>query len=607
MDSTGSAQAETFPEVDALLRAATPRVWVTPTIAGLLIVCFAASVLLGADPMSPSAERLVELGASFGPLLLEGQWWRAITSSLLHAGIAHLAFNLWAFWQAGDLTERLFGNAAFLAIYVLSAFGADLASVALKPFTVSVGASGAIFGVYGALLAFVLSHRGTLPRGFLHQQRSSLLAFLAYNVVFGLTRREIDLAGHLGGLATGLAAGWILQRDLSQPRVLLPRWRAAIAGLVLLLVVAGWGTRARVSRAPEVRASSLLDRAEAALNASDPATALALSAEALKIGRTWGALAIHGLALTRLSRPEEAVADLRSSLELRDVPITRDAICEAAAESSGDDAARIEAALVDCSRAIETSEDRSTPLGQRAWLRLKQGKFDEALADLATILASAPREGAALQLRAAAYLGRDRLEQAEKDCAILDGPVDGRLLPNATCAEIARRRGDRPLAVKRASLVLERRPGHVGSLLVRAQARFDQGDLDGSTADLNEALRLEPSNAEALNARAWNRVARGEFSGARDDAQWALAGRPHWAPALGTRCFALTGLGHRKTARMDCAESLELDPGNPVDRGMLEFLDDRPAEAVLQWKAAEQAQPEQAVVLEPWIARARGR
>jgi membrane associated rhomboid family serine protease len=607
MDDQRASPQQSFPEVETLLRVGTPRVWVTPTIAGLLIFCFAGSVLLGAHPMSPTTEQLVRLGASFGPMVADGEWWRLFTASLLHAGLVHLAFNLWAFWSAGFLTERLFGNAAFLGIYLLSAVGAGLASVAVKPFAVSVGASGAIFGVYGALLAFVLAHRGTLPKGFLRQQRSGLLGFLAYNLVYGLVDQRIDMAGHLGGLVTGMAAGWLLQRDLLQPRANTRRRLLAALGVAVLLLFAGRGVLGRVASSPEVRSSALAERAGDALDAHDPAKAIELSTESLAIQQNAWALAIRGIARLRLSRPEDAVTDLRAALKLQDLPFARDSLCQAAANSANGDAAKIETAIADCSAAIDGSKNSALPLGQRAWLRVKQGKSDQALADLKSALVRSPGDGAALQLRAEVYMEQKQLDAAEKDCVSLDGVAKGSYEPTAICAQIAQLRNDRPLAVKRASLILEQRPDHVVALYIRASALFVQGDLEASNADLDHFLQLRPGNPDALNSRAWNRVAGGDFARAREDADRSLAARPHWWAALGTRCFALAGLGERDAARRDCQESVQLRPQNPIDQGMLEFLQGHRAEAVRLWRAAQKERPQESRVLEPWIARASGR
>src|SRR5262249_6041306 len=157
--------------------------------------------------------------------------------------------------------------------------------------------------------------------------------------------------------------------------------------------------------------------------------------------------------------------------------------------------------------------------------------------------------------------------------------------PTAACAEVARRRGDNGLAVRRASLVLQRRPDILSTLMVRATALSSQGDLSGSSADFDQAVRLAPSDPHVLNAPAWDRVARGDFAGGREDADKALAARPHWSPALGTRCFALVGLGEREAARRDCEESVRLQPDNPIDLGMVAFLRGRRAEALHQWKS----------------------
>ncbi|HET6924069.1 MAG TPA: rhomboid family intramembrane serine protease, partial [Anaeromyxobacteraceae bacterium] len=183
----------------------------TPAITGILVACFAGELALGVDPISPTSEQLFRVGGGFGPNLARGEWWRLLSSTLLHAGLVHLGFNLWAFWSAGRFAERIFGNLSFAVLYLLSALGGSLLSTAVHPLAVSVGASGAIFGVYGALLAFALTHRGVFPPEVLRQQRNGLAGFLLYNVAFSFADRRIDLAGHAGGLLVGLAAGWLLR------------------------------------------------------------------------------------------------------------------------------------------------------------------------------------------------------------------------------------------------------------------------------------------------------------------------------------------------------------------------------------------------------------
>jgi rhomboid protease GluP len=153
---------------------------------------------------------LVVLGASWAEPVLAGQVWRLATAMFLHAGILHLLVNAWALYQLGALVEILLGSARLAAIYFASGLVGSLASVAWDLATgravPSVGASGAIFGLLGALIAFLLRHRDRLRP----EARSLLLQLLFWagiNIVFGFTTPMIDNAAHLGGLAAGFVLG----------------------------------------------------------------------------------------------------------------------------------------------------------------------------------------------------------------------------------------------------------------------------------------------------------------------------------------------------------------------------------------------------------------
>src|SRR4051794_1459451 len=160
------ADAETKVDFARHLAAATPKAWVTPAIIGLNIILF---LILSADSQSlfsPPITKLVAWGANFGPLTITGhEWWRLITSCFVHIGLLHVLFNMYALFQAGKLTEKLFGNWFFLLIYLASGLAGSLTSVWFNPLFVSAGASGAIFGVYGALLGYMAREGRGLPRG----------------------------------------------------------------------------------------------------------------------------------------------------------------------------------------------------------------------------------------------------------------------------------------------------------------------------------------------------------------------------------------------------------------------------------------------------------
>ena len=142
----------------------TRRVWATPALVAANVAVFAIMVAMGVGLMSPSIDGLITWGANYGPRTTSGQFWRLVTNVFVHIGIVHVAMNMIGLWQMGPLVERLLGNRGFLAVYLFSGVCGSLASVLWNPFVVSAGASGAVFGVYGALLAFLLRHRGSIPR-----------------------------------------------------------------------------------------------------------------------------------------------------------------------------------------------------------------------------------------------------------------------------------------------------------------------------------------------------------------------------------------------------------------------------------------------------------
>jgi rhomboid protease GluP len=218
------------------LTAASP--WITWLVVALNVASFAAALAQGADVMRPQPRLMIELGSNFGPLTISGEWWRLATAPFLHWGILHLALNLWALWTAGPIAERLLGHLGFAALYVFAGLAGSLASVLWNPVVNSAGASGAVFGVYGALLALVVRRHAALPPHAVAALRASALAFVAFNLVNGFVMPGIDNAAHLGGLAGGFLFGLPLVRTTSDPSSRQGGWRlplALAAGAALLV------------------------------------------------------------------------------------------------------------------------------------------------------------------------------------------------------------------------------------------------------------------------------------------------------------------------------------------------------------------------------------
>ena len=191
------------------------RAYVAPAIIAINVAVFIAMLFAGADWMQPSSALLIKFGSNFRPLTWNGEQWRLLTSAFLHYGIIHIALNMFALFQAGALVERLFGSTRFALIYLLSALSGSVVSGWLHPFGNSVGASGAIFGVYGALLAFLAVRREDIPPSMLKSISSSALLFCLYSLVIGWAHPLIDNACHIGGLTAGFLSGVILARPFT--------------------------------------------------------------------------------------------------------------------------------------------------------------------------------------------------------------------------------------------------------------------------------------------------------------------------------------------------------------------------------------------------------
>jgi rhomboid protease GluP len=207
--------AQRVAEFHQALAMFTPRPIATPVIVAANVLIFVVMVATGVHFFAPTAQNLADWGGNFGPKTMNGQWWRLVTYMFLHFGILHLAFNMWVLWDLGLLVERLVGNFGFVILYVVSGIAGGIASLAWKPMVVSAGASGAVFGVAGALLGLIAFRHDTIPREVLKHLRGSLGGFLAFNLIFGATAKGIDMAAHVGGVAAGLVCGLILSQPLS--------------------------------------------------------------------------------------------------------------------------------------------------------------------------------------------------------------------------------------------------------------------------------------------------------------------------------------------------------------------------------------------------------
>lgn len=217
------------------------------------VIVFAAFAGAGGGVMNADPQMLIRWGSNFGPYTADGQWWRLLSAAFLHGGLVHLAVNMFTLADVGRLCERLFGWRRFLVLYLLSGLAGSAASVWWNPQVNSVGASGALFGVLGALLVFMLDRRNGIDPGAMKAHAATMAVFIGYGVVNGLASTGIDNAAHLGGLAAGAVLGFALGRPPGSTRIEPLRMAAGMAACVL--AIAGLA-----SQVPNTRAGFEADR-----------------------------------------------------------------------------------------------------------------------------------------------------------------------------------------------------------------------------------------------------------------------------------------------------------------------------------------------------------
>jgi membrane associated rhomboid family serine protease len=170
---------------------------VTRVLAGLIVAVYLLQAAAAGDYRGLSGRIYVE-GALYGPYVADGEWWRLVTSSFLHAGPIHLLFNVLMLWWFGRPLENLLGRGRFVGIYAVSALCGAAGALLVAPERPTIGASGAVFGILGA--GVVLERRRIPVFG------GAAFMVVAFNLVFSFLLSNVTVGGHVGGLAGGVLA-----------------------------------------------------------------------------------------------------------------------------------------------------------------------------------------------------------------------------------------------------------------------------------------------------------------------------------------------------------------------------------------------------------------
>lgn len=244
-DSLADVQSAEMMQADQLrtgqifqfLQQSAPKLWAMGTMIGLNVGIYIFMVVKGVAPFSPLVSDLIAWGGNYGPLTSSGQLWRLLTCQFLHAGLLHIAANVYSLIQIGPLVERMYGSTAFLFAYILAGTCGSLLSVAVHPDIVSVGASGAVFGVFGLLGASLLRNHVHFPANLRQSLWKSLSSVLVINLIFGFSQPQIDMSAHIGGVLGGFLIGLPLALPLQLQSLPLRTRRTTLVTVIATIVL----------------------------------------------------------------------------------------------------------------------------------------------------------------------------------------------------------------------------------------------------------------------------------------------------------------------------------------------------------------------------------
>ncbi len=177
-------------------------------IVGYLFTAFFSQSIIDMD-----IEVLAHAGAIYGPAtVLYEEWWRLITAMFLHGGMTHLLMNMFSLYLIGRGVEAYFDTKSYLGIYFVSGILGGLVSIVMHPVSVGVGASGAIFGIFGAMAGFFMAHREKIEA----HTKAFMKDFgmiIGLNLVIGFFIPAVDVSAHIGGLIVGFVGGYMISRN----------------------------------------------------------------------------------------------------------------------------------------------------------------------------------------------------------------------------------------------------------------------------------------------------------------------------------------------------------------------------------------------------------
>jgi membrane associated rhomboid family serine protease/Flp pilus assembly protein TadD len=397
------------------------------------------------------SDNLLAWGANAaGATVLDHQYWRLITNTFLHTNLIHLGMNMYVMWDFNRMLERLYGSSKFTVIYLLSGLGSSICSLLfLDPANVSAGASGSIFGIFGATVAFFWAFRKDFPKKFFRMYQKMFFMFFIYCVISSQMFPGMDNAAHLGGFLVGLWTALCLLPSSAACRKWAPGNFLKLACLTLVMV-AGLELDIRSNRDnPQVKGELEYQKAIKLLKKEklDDAMVL-LKAASTSMPNNAAVYADEALVLGKLKRYRESLDAATTALKLDPKDRKAHAAKGAAYRNLGED----NLAIQEYDHLIQTDPRSAIAYNNRGWSYIAEGKpelaitdstkaiqldggnaaaydtrglaltivhrEEKALPDYAKYMKLKPKDGSVYYHRALAYLQLGKIDEAKRDLEV---------------------------------------------------------------------------------------------------------------------------------------------------------------------------------------------
>lgn len=456
------------------------KVIITLNVIAFIGLC----VLNKFDVMDIKTSNLMTWGANVSAFTLNGDYWRLLSSMFLHGGLLHIAMNMVVLLDISKTVERLYGSFKYLLIYFVAGIGGGLFSMFFSPNGSSVGASGAVFGIYGALLAFYVRHLNEVPSNVIIASCKNIFAFIVANIVIGLASARIDNAAHMGGLIFGFLQGIVLLNTGA-----IRSWSAGNAFGTIAVCAVGAGIFC-IDQAGLLDHNGVivLTKVEKLLAEKKNDEAFALLNKAVEDHPdSEFAYEIRGLKYLELNDLDKALPDIEQGLKINPKSIRLRAI--------------------------------------KAEILTKQAKFKDALAEINSVIEDSPADIKARAMRMFIYMNMDKFEQALGDSNFIasktTAPIpEVDLLRVSVLGHLNKNKEALELCDK----IAQQFPKLDAQVsLARISVYRKDDDLGKIKEELEAAIKRNPDSTELKHVLCWHNFETGKLDEAISGYQAAIA------------------------------------------------------------------------------------